>query len=368
MASRLGEELKKQFPAVDAVMGTGERSRFPLILKAAEQKDSRAEFAEPDFAEAPAFGSGANHAFQFSAAHLENGAFRSFVPIMHGCNNFCSYCIVPFVRGREISRPPDEIKAELALLAKKNVREITLLGQNVNSYRFDSLNFPDLLRMVATAVKDTSIEWVRFLSANPQDLSEESIAVMAENRCFCRHLHLPLQHGSNRMLAAMNRRYTAESYLVLVEKLRKAIPDLSISSDFMVGFPGETEADLKELFALMEKVSFSYAFMYYYNPREGTAACNLDGQIPETEKKRRLAQLITLQQKHTLQSLSARIGRKERVLVESISRKNADELLGRTERDERAVFSGKHDLIGNFAELTLQSLSGITFRAAQTQT
>ncbi|MDR2767183.1 MAG: tRNA (N6-isopentenyl adenosine(37)-C2)-methylthiotransferase MiaB [Treponema sp.] len=353
MASRLGEKLKEKFPAVDAVMGTDARSRFPLILEAAE----RGEKADFSGDETPAF--------SFSASHLESGAFRSFVPIMHGCNNYCSYCVVPLVRGREISRSSYSIKAELALLAEKGVREITLLGQNVNSYRFESTAFPGLLRLTARAVEGTSIEWVRFLSANPGDLSEESIGVMAENRCFCRHLHLPLQHGSNRVLGAMKRRYTAESYLDLVEKLRRAMPDLSLSADLMVGFPGETEAELAELFALMEKVRFSYAYMYYYNPREGTAAWDMDGRIPETVKKERLARVIVLQRKHTLQLLQARVGKEDRVLVESVSRKNADELLGRTERDEMAVFAGERGLIGNFERVRLCSLNGITFRAVR---
>ncbi|MDR2182465.1 MAG: tRNA (N6-isopentenyl adenosine(37)-C2)-methylthiotransferase MiaB [Treponema sp.] len=353
MASRFGEKLKERFPAVDAVIGTDARGRFPVILEAAE-RGGTADFSGD---EAPAF--------SFSASHLENGAFRCFVPIMHGCDNFCSYCVVPLVRGRETSRSPDSIRAELALLAEKGVREITLLGQNVNSYRFESTAFPGLLRLAARAVGGTSIEWVRFLSANPGDLSEESIAVMAENRCFCRHLHLPPQHGSNRVLAAMNRRYTAESYLKLVEKLRRAMPGLSLSADLMVGFPGETETDLAELFALMEQVRFSYAYMYYYNPREGTAAWNLDGRIPEPVKKERLARVIALQRKHTLELLRDRVGKEERVLVESVSRKNADELSGRTERDERAVFAGERGLIGNFQRVRLRSLNGLTFRAVK---
>lgn len=368
MASRLGAELKSAYPAIDQVMGTNARSIFPAILEAVEQGRP----FEPA-SETPVF--------SFSSSHLEAGAFRSFVPIMHGCNNFCSYCIVPYVRGREVSRSPASIETELQLLAEKGVREITLLGQNVNSYHYsysenpdsnggrsktgpDGLDFPGLLTFIARRVKDTSIEWVHFLSANPGDLSPETIAVMAENRCFCRHLHLPVQHGSNRILAAMNRRYTREHFLTLAAELRKAIPGISLSTDILVGFPGETEEDLEATLNLMKEIRFLYAYMYYYNPREGTAACDLPNQVPEETKLERLGRVIALQNKVTEESLLARVGSRERVLIEGISRKNADELIARTEKDEMAVLGGPKERIGSFAEVKLHSLKGRTFRAA----
>jgi tRNA-2-methylthio-N6-dimethylallyladenosine synthase len=350
MASRLGKKLKDDFSAVNAVMGTEERGIFPRILEAAEQKT----FLDAEYnGEKP---------YLFSGSHLENGAFRSFVPIMHGCNNFCSYCIVPYVRGREVSRSPESIRAELALLSKKGVREITLLGQNVNSYQYEDTDFPLLLLQIAGAIAGTSIEWVRFLSSNPKDLSAKTIAVMAEHSCFCRHLHLPLQHGADRLLAAMNRRYTAASYLALLEKLRAAMPDISISSDLLVGFPGETEKDFEELLSIMETIRFSYAYMYYYNPREGTAAYSFTNTVDEAEKHRRLSQVIALQKKITIQSLQRRVGQTQRVLVERVSRKSADELLGRTEHDEMAVFPGPRGLIGGFKNISLRALDGVTFR------
>jgi tRNA-2-methylthio-N6-dimethylallyladenosine synthase len=338
-------------------MGTSARSAFPLILEAVEQGKEALHLWE----EKPVFA--------FSSSHHEEGRFRSFVPIMHGCNNFCSYCIVPYVRGREISRDPASIKNEIRLLAGRGVREITLLGQNVNSYRWEgnggTLEFPDLLELIARETVGTPIGWVRFLSANPKDFSLRTIAVMAENPVFCRHLHLCVQHGSDRVLAAMNRRYTRESYLDLTREIRKAMPDLSFSTDILVGFPGETEADLEETLSLMEEVRFLYAYMYHYNPREGTAAFNLSGRIPEAVKRERLSRVIALQKKHTREMLKSRLGMKEKVLIEGISRKNADELITRTEKDEMAAVPGSPALIGSFAELTLSSLRGNTFRAKE---
>jgi tRNA-2-methylthio-N6-dimethylallyladenosine synthase len=338
-------------------MGTSSRSVFPLILEAVEQGRGDLHL------------SGEQPVFAFSSSHLEEGQFRSFVPIMHGCNNFCSYCIVPYVRGRETSRDPASVTEEIRLLAGRGVREITLLGQNVNTYRWEgageALDFPGLLELIARETAGTPIRWVRFLSANPKDFSPRTIAVMAENPVFCRHLHLCVQHGSNRVLTAMNRRYTRESYLDLAAEIRSAMPDLSFSTDILVGFPGETEADLEETLSLMEEVRFLYAYMYHYNPREGTAAYSLPDRIPEAVKRERLARVIALQKKHTRELLENRIGMKEKVLIEGISRKNADELITRTEKDEMVVAPGSPSMIGSFASLTLSSLRGNTFRTKE---
>jgi tRNA-2-methylthio-N6-dimethylallyladenosine synthase len=370
MAQRLGDRLKEKIPAVDYVMGTGARSLFPLILEAAEKGLPPAEVLRggPGLEEQPVF--------SFSPVHLEEGeggrsAFRSFVPIMHGCNNFCSYCIVPHVRGREVSRPPAAVTGELRLLAEKGVREITLLGQNVNTYRWEgpgaagTVDFPGLLTLIAGELKNSPIRRVRFLSANPKDFSPETIRVMAENPLFCRHLHLCVQHGSNRVLAAMNRGYRREQYLALVRNIRAALPGITLSTDILVGFPGETEEDLELTLELMEEVRFLYAYMYHYNPREGTAAYDLPGRIGEAVKRERLGRVIALQKRHTAELLKSRIGSRETVLIEGISRKNADELITRTERDETAVAPGSPFMIGSFAQLTLSGLRGNTFRAKE---
>ena len=354
MASRLGENLKESYPAVDYVMGTDARSVFPVILEAVET--GRNQINAEQFVSLRE-----SAVFSFSSSHLEEGAFRSFVPIMHGCNNFCSYCIVPYVRGREICRSPRSIAEEITLLSDKGVKEITLLGQNVNSYQYEGLDFPGLLQKISQWIKEGHIQWVRFLSANPKDFSRKTIEVMAENPCFCRHIHLPVQHGSNRILAAMNRRYTREDFLLLTNELRKAMPDVSLSTDILAGFPGETEDNLQETLDLMEDVQFLYSYMYHYNPREGTAAYSFPGRISEKVKRERLSRVIALQKTHTALALKRRIGSRERVLIEGISRKNADEVIGRTERDEMVVIPGTAALIGSFVDVELHSLRGNTF-------
>jgi tRNA-2-methylthio-N6-dimethylallyladenosine synthase len=375
-------------------MGPREQRLFSRILEAEERLSSTgqaapAERPAPAEQAAPA-GTGRRPVagpaldekpvFSFAASHLEEGRFRSFVPIMHGCNNFCSYCIVPHVRGREVSRSPSSILDEIRLLASRGVKEITLLGQNVNSYCWEpdapgtpknsgaflarSVDFPGLLNLVSGELEKISgtIGWVRFLSSHPKDLAPQAVRVMASSPLFCRHLHLCVQHGSNRILAAMNRRYTREAYLELVSRLREAMPALTLSTDILVGFPGETEEDLEETLDLMEKVRFLYAYMYHYNPREGTAAYSLEGRISGEVKRKRLARVIALQKKHTVSLLESRIGSTETVLVEGISRKNADELVGRTERDEMVVLPGSASLIGSFAVVKLSSLRGNTLR------
>jgi tRNA-2-methylthio-N6-dimethylallyladenosine synthase len=370
MAQRLGDKLKEENKALDYVMGPSARSLFPHILEALE----RAAPGEP----LPPLVSDETPRFSFASSHLEEGHFRTFIPIMHGCNNFCSYCIVPYVRGREISRSPRAILEEIRLVAERGVREITLLGQNVNSYKWQEgepgpegspgggdLDFPGLLRLIAREIEGAPgfpVRWVRFLSSHPKDLSAEAVRVMAEHPVFCRHLHLCVQHGSNSVLRAMNRRYTRESYLALVADIRRAMPGLTLSTDILIGFPGETEEDLEKTLELMEEVKFLYAYMYHYNPREGTAAYGLPGRVSEELKRKRLARVIALQKQHTQELLKGRVGSREKVLIEGISRKNADELISRTERDEMVVVPGKASLIGTFAELTLSSLRGNTLR------
>jgi tRNA-2-methylthio-N6-dimethylallyladenosine synthase len=365
MASRLGETLKLKAPVVDHVMGPSEASRFPQLLESLERGLSLEVLsAEKAGEEKPVF--------SFAPSHLEEGQFRSFIPIMHGCNNFCSYCIVPYVRGREVSRDPDSIKEEIRAAAARGVREITLLGQNVNSYRWKSnskesetIDFPGLLELVASEAEKNAIPWVRFLSSHPKDFSAEAIRVMAAHRVFCRHLHLCVQHGSNTILAAMNRGYTQEGYLALVAEIREAMPDISLSSDILIGFPGETQEDLEQTLALMEAVKFLYAYMYHYNPREGTAAFTFPDRISEAIKRERLTKVIALQKEHTVNLLQTRIGCRVKVLIEGVSRKNANELVARTERDEMVVVPGSPSMIGSFAELQLTSLKGNTFRAKE---
>jgi tRNA-2-methylthio-N6-dimethylallyladenosine synthase len=353
MAQRMGEKLKEKFKEVDYVMGTSSRSSFPLILEAAEN-GTKANFDIDEKA-----------VFSFSKSHMEEGQFRSFIPIMHGCNNFCSYCIVPYVRGREVSRDPENILQEIRLVGERGVREVTLLGQNVNSYSWNNFDFSDLLNSAAAEAGKSAVSWIRFLSANPGNFSSRTVEVLAANKVFCRHLHIPVQHGSNDILKIMNRGYTAERFLDLVKEIRSAMPGITLSTDILVGFPGETEEDLEKTLQLMEEVKFIYSYMYHFNPREGTKAFELPNMTAEEVKKERLSRVIALQKKHTQQLLKQRIGSTEVVLIEGISRKNADELITRTEKDEMVAVPGHSSLIGTFGKLTLSSLKGNTFRAKE---
>ena len=365
MAQRLGEDLKKQFKQIDYVIGTRcdtsvafARTNFPLILEAVE----KGENVNLDINE--------KAVFSFSDLHHEEGQFRSFVPIMHGCDNFCSYCIVPYVRGREVSRSPQDISKEIQLVGERGVREITLLGQNVNSYNWlsktnEKMDFSALLKLVAIEAEKSSIKRIRFLSANPANFSNETIEVMANNKVICRHIHLPVQHGSNTVLKAMNRGYTAQRFRQLVKDIRAAMPEVTISTDILIGFPGETEDDVKQTLDLMEEIKFLYSYMYHFNPREGTKAFDLPGRISEEIKRERLSRVISLQQKLTSELLKSRIGSTEVVLIEGISRKNADELITRTEKDEMVAVPGHKSMIGSFGKLTLSSIKGNTFRAKE---
>lgn len=359
MAERLLKTLKKDYPFIDYVVGTYAKQHFGQIIEAVENHT----VTEPLRNDEP---------YKFSPLSYEPGAFTAFVPIMHGCNNFCTYCIVPYVRGRECSRPAEEILKEIDVLSGYGVREITLLGQNVNSY-FDSgadkkdkkdIDFASLLQLIATHLRETksSIEWVRFMSSHPKDLSDDVIRVIAKEPVLCHHIHLPVQHGSTEILRKMNRRYTREQYIELVKKIKKEIPDVSMTTDIMMGFPGETEEDVESTLSLMKEIRYENAFMYYYNPREGTPATKMEGQLSETDKKSRLQKVIDLQLEITSEEMLKRVGREVKVLVENVSRDNEKELLGKTEQDERVAFAADKSLIGTFVRVKIDSLSGNTFK------
>ncbi len=348
------EKMKNSYRHVDGIFSPHHLWRFPELLETA-LRTGRRVFATEDSAGSIAEGIPVARA----------NTLKAWVSVMYGCNNFCSYCIVPYVRGREISRDPRSVLDEIGLLEDKGVREITLLGQNVNSYRWEkdgrTVDFPALLRLVAERVK--SIRWVRFLSSHPKDLSAEVVSAMRDHPVLCRHVHLCVQHGSDRILQAMNRRYTATRYLELVDMLRSELPDVSLSTDILIGFPGETEEDVEETLELMRRVKFAYSYMYHYNPREGTAAYALPNRVPDAVKKARLARVIDLQQEITKDLMRSRVGSVQTVLVDGFAKRDSSELLGRTYRDEMVVFPGDPSLVGGFAELTVSSLRGTTFRA-----
>lgn len=362
MAERMLNEFHIKFPFVDYVVGTYAKHHFGEIIAAIEE--GRKPFEVDD-----------SEKYQFAEVSAEPGAFSTFVPIMHGCNNFCTYCIVPYVRGREVSRPVNEILKELDILNSYGVREITLIGQNVNSYHgvagdsaisvpdAENVTFAQLLQLIANHLKNTQskIEWVRFMSSHPKDFTDDVIDVIAKNPVICHHIHLPVQHGSTAVLKKMNRVYTREQYLQLVQKIKNKIPDVSLTTDIMMGFPTETEEDVELTLDLMRQVKYESAMMYFYNPREGTPAAKME-QLPESVRKERLQRVIDLQLEHTHEQMSKRIGMEVKVLAESVSRDDKNELLGQTQQHEKVAFLADKSLIGNFVNVKITSLNGNTFK------
>src|SRR6266404_5407901 len=283
-------------------------------------------------------------------------SFQAWVQISMGCNSTCSYCIVPAVRGREVSRRPGDVLAEVTRLAQEGVRELTLLGQNVNSWGRDLLpdintEFGELLR-ACDAVE--GIERIRFTSPHPKDFRDPVIAAMTECASVCEHVHLPLQSGSSRLLKAMRRTYTRERYLALAEKMRAAIPDLAFGTDIIVGFPGETEDDFRQTLEVVEEVGYDSAFTFVYSPRAGTEAAVLPDQVPHELKIERMERLVQLTQRVARQRNEERIGRVEQVLVEGPSRTDPTVLRGRTRRNTNVNFTGEA-LAGQLVPVLIES-------------
>lgn len=368
MAERLYAEIQKDFPLIDYVVGMFERDLLPRIFDEIKNRLSDGSYLTEftDSAEKPAAG------YYFAPVSHSPGAFQSYVPIMNGCNNFCTYCIVPYVRGREMSRPVEDILTEIDFLSAKKVREITLLGQNVNSYNGRlgasdrQTDFPALLRLIARqADKTDSIKWIRFMSSHPKDMSDALIEAIAREKKVCNLVHLPVQHGSDAVLKRMNRVYTVMHYKERVKRLKETVPGLALSTDLLMGFPGETEDDVKATLDLMQEIEFDAAFMYHYNPREGTRAFNYPDKIAEEVKLERLGRVIDLQLKITAKKMKKKLGQEAVVLAESRSKNNRDELFGHTETGEMTVIEGSlpESCIGNFIRVRLKELKGKTFRA-----
>jgi len=351
MAERLKERIIDEHPEVDVVVGTFNKKNLVGAVREARATKTRVVSTR-------------RTTYDFAESHSASGS-KAFVPIMHGCDNWCTYCVVPSVRGPEVSRPPDEILAEISRLEGRGVREATLLGQNVNSYRWRAseglLSFPDLLRKVAERTR--SIRWLRFLTSHPKDLSESLLEVMARTPVLCRHIHLPLQSGSSRVLGLMNRDYTGEQYLGFVRRVRAALSGVSITTDILIGFPGESDADFAETLDLMREARFDDAFTYHYNPREGTRAFSMPGAVAADVKRQRLDRVIETQRAIGQGRAAERIGNEVDVLVEGVSKKDPGELLARTEWDAMVVFPGHRSMVGEFQRVRLVSISGSTFRA-----
>jgi tRNA-2-methylthio-N6-dimethylallyladenosine synthase len=309
-----------------------------------------------------AFGTGEERAFAARLPLHRERRFQAWVQISMGCNSVCSYCIVPSVRGKEVSRRPGEILAEVEGLAREGVRELTLLGQNVNSYgRAVGSSFDELLR-ACDAVE--GIERIRFTSPHPKDFRAPVIAAMAECESLCEHAHLPLQSGSTRVLKAMRRTYSRERYLRLAGELRAAIPDLALTTDLIVGFPGETEAEFEETVSAVEEVGYDGAFTFVYSPRQGTEAASMADQVPEDVKRERIERLIEVVQRVAEARNQERIGRVEEVLVEGPSRTDASLLRGRTRRNTTVNFAGTASA-GELAPVTIEAATSTTLKGTQ---
>ena len=287
-----------------------------------------------------------------------------FVSITRGCNNFCHYCIVPYTRGRERSRSIDSILQEVRDLKEKNYKEVTLLGQNVNSYRSEyngkTIQFPDLLRMVADAVPELRI---RFTTSHPKDMSDDTLQAIAEMPNICRHIHLPVQSGSNNILKTMNRKYTREWYLDRVDAIRRIIPGCGLSTDMFCGYCGETEEDHQQSLSLMRTCAFDSAFLFKYSQRPGTyAARHFEDNVPEETKIHRLEEMIALQNELSAESNRRDIGKTFQVLIEGRSKRSAEQLYGRTEQNKVVVFDRKDHRIGELANIHITDSSSATLK------
>ncbi|MCM1309031.1 MAG: tRNA (N6-isopentenyl adenosine(37)-C2)-methylthiotransferase MiaB, partial [Butyrivibrio sp.] len=287
--------------------------------------------------------------------------FKSGVNIMFGCNNFCSYCIVPYVRGRERSREPKDIMLEIERMVDDGVKEVMLLGQNVNSYgkTLESpVSFAVLLREIALI---RGLERIRFMTPHPKDLSDELIEAMAETPKICRHIHLPLQSGSSRILKEMNRHYTKEGYLELVDKIRRRLPDVSVTTDIIVGFPGETEEDFEDTLDVVRKAEFDSAFTFIYSPRVGTPAADMPNRVPEEVNKRRFDRLLAAVGEGAKKRCGRDIGRVMPVLVEEINAQDERLVTGRLSNNTLVHFEGKKELIGRLIDVKLTQSKGFYY-------
>ncbi len=356
MAQQQGfqERLKDRYPFVDFSFGPGEIYQLPSRLLSA-MEGRRGE----------AFRSGEDSTLYEGLPVLRSSPFFAYVTVMYGCDNFCSYCVVPMVRGRERSRAMAHILKDVEDLVQSGVQEIMLLGQNVNSYGKgeDGVDFPKLLH----ELNKTGIRRLRFMTSNPKDLSDELILEMARNQAVCPHLHLPAQSGSDRMLSAMERRYTRETYLKRVRALRSAIPDIGLTTDLIVAFPGESEEDFGETMSLVEEVRFDSAFTFIFSPRTGTKAARLPGRVPPDIARDRITRLIAKQEGITQTVFAALMGTRAEVLVEGASRRDAGQLTGRTGRSLAVNFSGPPELIGHIIPVRITGQGSNTLKAERTE-
>ena len=344
IAQQEGKQLLEEFSYLDLVFGTHNVHRLPEMVQQVAEKHVRCE--ETEFLDRET-------RLQLFPSRTGQEAYTRFVTVMQGCDNFCSYCVVPYVRGREISRPSAEILEEIRELAAQGVREITLIGQNVNSYGLKEdgeLSFAGLLEQVNAV---DGIDRMRFTTSHPKDLSNDLIECFGRLDKLCKHLHLPVQCGSNNILKAMNRGYTRERYLGVVERLRQVCPEIRLSSDIIVGFPGETEADFAETMSLLEKVRYTEIYSFIYSPRRGTTAADMSDEMPAEVKQNQFNRMLELQQEISRQTWEADVGTIQEVLVEGESKVGAGQMFGRSTWNRIVNFAGPAELAGQLVSVKI---------------
>lgn len=335
------DKLRKSYPYVDLVFGVDGIDRLPAMLAERFRRGKR-------YLEDPH----SRNAVVEELPIRRDSGFRAWLPIMYGCDNFCTYCIVPYVRGRERSREPGDILAEFKQLIEQGYKEITLLGQNVNSYGkglANPIDFADLLNLLCEVPGDYQI---RFMTSHPKDASRKLIDTIAAQPHLCKHIHLPVQSGSDRLLQQMNRHYTAQQYRELIDYAREKIPGVTFSSDIIVGFPGETEEDFQKTLELVEDVGYMQLFTFIYSKREGTPAAKMEDPITRAEKTERMDRLLRTQERVAFAAIAQLVGQTVRVLVEGSGRSEGT-LNGRLDNNLVVEFAGSEDLIGQYAQVRL---------------
>ena len=354
MAQNLKDDILESRPYVDVILGPDSYRRIPEIIK--ERQGEMDHFVDTRLSKFEVYDD------LFPSRHE---GVNAWISIMRGCDKFCTFCIVPFTRGRERSRSIQSVVDETIDAVSQGFVEITLLGQNVNSYRTPDGEFPELLKAVA---KVKGVKRVRYTSPHPQDIDDALLEVMRDHTNICNHIHLPLQAGSDRILKRMNRTYTRQEFLDLVDKIKTYMPDCSISTDIIVGFPGETESEYSETLDMVKKVHFDSSFMFKYSSRPGTKAAEYTDQISEQDKQNRLERLITLQHKNTLSANLKRVGKTLSVMVEKVSKKSDSQWAGRTDGNMWVIFDKTNEEIKDIVNVKIEDARGITLFGSRIHT
>lgn len=343
------QQLYEKYPQVDLIFGTHNIHHVPeLINRIKEERGRVVEVWDKEEGLIPDLPS------------RREDKYKAWVSIIQGCNNFCAYCIVPYTRGRERSRPPEDIVTEVERLVEKGVKEITLLGQNVNSYGKDLEEKVDFADLLVRLDEIEGLARIRYMTSHPRDFSQKLIDTIKDGKSICEHFHLPIQSGSNRILKKMNRGYTREDYLDLIKRIKEAIPDASITTDFIVGFPGETEEDFAETIDIVKRVRFDMAFTFIYSPRTGTPAAKMPEQIPEDRKKERLERLMELQNRISLENNQKLVGEVLEVLVDGESKNNPEMYSGRDRKNKLVIFSKKEGIKGEIVPVKINKAQSFT--------